>query len=248
VTLNSAILHGLTFALLIGLGTGGATVFGGVFALRFKAGMSLLLGFSSGAVIGVALLDLLPEALEVAGARFHPLTLTTAVVLGFAAYLAADRGGAGLTADGSPFRRHLGPASLTAHSLMDGLGIGLAFQFSSTTGLIVAAAVLAHDLCDGANTVIMSLAAGASPGTAKRWLAADALAPLVGIVIARLIAVPGPVLGLLLALFAGFFLYVGASDLLPKSHRDRPQRSTVAATLAGLGFIYAVVRLTASGQ
>jgi len=245
VTLNSAILHGLTFALLIGLGTGGATVFGGVFALRFKAGMSLLLGFSSGAVIGVALLDLLPEALEVAGARFHPLTLTTAVVLGFAAYLAADRGGAGLTADGSPFRRHLGPASLTVHSLMDGLGIGLAFQFSTVVGLIVAAAVLAHDLCDGANTVILSLASGSSPATAKRWLAADALAPLAGIVIAQLIVVPSPILALLMALFAGFFLYVGASELLPRSHLHRPRRSTMLATLLGLAFIYAIVRLAA---
>jgi ZIP family zinc transporter len=106
---------------------------------------------------------------------------------------------------------------------MDGLGIGLAFQFSSMAGLIVAAAVLAHDLCDGANTVILSLGAGSSPRTAKQWLVADALAPLAGIVVAQLIAVPSPILALLMALFAGFFLYVGASELLPKSHQDRPR-------------------------
>lgn len=245
---NSAIPHGLPLALLIGVATGAATAFGGVFALRFRSAMGLLLGFSSGAVIGVALLDLLPEAMEVGGSRVHPLTLMTAVVLGFAAYLATDRGGAALadepSSHGRHLGRHLGPASLTIHSLTDGLGIGLAFQFSSVAGLIVAAAVLAHDLCDGANTVILSLAAGSPPRTARRWLAADALAPLAGIVVAQLIAVPGPILALLMALFAGFFLYIGASELLPKSHQDRPKRSTLAATLLGLGFIYAVVRMT----
>jgi zinc transporter ZupT len=251
VAFNTAILHGLPFALLIGLATGAATAFGGVFALRFKSALGLLLGFSSGAVIGVALLDLLPEAMEVGGSHFRPLTLTTAVAVGFAAYLVADRGGAALAGEPSPQKRHLGrhrgPASLTVHSLMDGLGIGLAFQFSSMAGLIVAAAVLAHDLCDGANTVILSLGAGSSPRTAKQWLVADALAPLAGIVVAQLIAVPSPILALLMALFAGFFLYVGASELLPKSHQDRPRRSTIAATLMGLGFIYAVVRMTSGG-
>jgi ZIP family zinc transporter len=239
VFLGAAILHGLPFALLMGVATGAATAFGGVFALRFKSAMGLLLGFSSGAVIGVALLDLLPEALRVAGPAVRPLSLTTAMAAGFAAYLAADR----LAMTGAPAQRHLRPASLTVHSLMDGLGIGLAFQVSSISGLTIAAAVLAHDLCDGANTVIVSLAAGSPPTTAKRWLAADSLAPLAGILIARLVQVPRPTLALLMALFAGLFLYVGASDLLPKSHRDRPRRSTVAATLAGLGFIYAVVRM-----
>jgi len=246
VTPNPASLHELPFALLIGVATGAATIGGGAFALRFRSAMGALLGFSSGAVIGVALLDLLPEAIAIGGPHVRPLTLTTAVVVGFAAYLAVDRGTTAMAGASSRSRRHLGPASLTLHSLMDGLGIGLAFQFSSVAGLVVAAAVLAHDLCDGANTVILSLTAGSPRKTARRWLAADALAPLVGIVMARLVAVPTPILAWLMALFAGFFLYIGASELLPKSHRDRPRGSTVVATLLGLAFIYTVVSLTAS--
>jgi zinc transporter ZupT len=234
--------HGFPLAVLIGLASGAATIFGGLFALKFKSALGLFLGFSSGAVIGVAMFDLLPEAMEVGGSHFQPLTLTTAVAIGFAAYLTAHRGASARAGDQVVHRAHLGPASLTAHSLMDGLGIGLAFQISSAAGLIVATAVLAHDLCDGANTVILSLAAGSSSVTARRWLAADSLAPLVGIIIARLIVVPAPILALLLALFAGFFLYIGASELLPKSHDDRPRLSTIMATLLGLCFIYAVVK------
>lgn len=229
--------------LLIGLATGAATLFSGMIALRFRAWLDLFLGFSSGAVIGVALFDLLPEAFELGGAHFAPLSLTAAVAVGFAVYLTADRA-ALLAARGAPgHRAHLGPASLTAHSLMDGLGIGFAFQVSPAAGAILAVAVLAHDCLDGANTVTLSLAGGAEAPTARRWLAADALAPLVGIGIARLVTVPAGPLALLLAVFAGVFLYIGAAELLPRSHDRRPRASTIAATLLGLAFIYVVVRL-----
>jgi ZIP family zinc transporter len=121
----------------------------------------------------------------------------------------------------------------------------LAFQVSEAAGVIVAIAVLAHDFLDGANTVTLSLSGGASASTARRWLVADAAAPLVGVLIARLVAVPATTLALLLALFAGFFLYIGASELLPRSHERRPRLSTTAATALGLAFIYVVVRLAA---
>jgi ZIP family zinc transporter len=233
----------LILVLLIGAATGAATLFGGALAFRFRSALDLFLGFSSGAVIGVALLDLLPEALDLGGTHFKPLTLTTAVAVGFALYLVVDRAALILSHGSEGHRGHLGPASLTAHSLMDGLGIGFAFQVSSAAGAIVAFAVLAHDFLDGANTVTLSLAGGAAPPTARRWLAADALAPILGIGIARLITVPADVLAVLLAVFAGFFLYIGASELLPRSHDRRPRLSTIAATALGLGFIYVVVRL-----
>lgn len=229
--------------LLIGVMTGAATMLGGELALRFRSVLGLFLGFSSGAVIGVALFDLLPEAIELGSPHFSPLTITAALAVGFALYLVADRTALILSQGAGSYRAHLGPCSLTAHSLMDGLGIGFAFQVSSAVGALVAFAVLAHDFVDGANTVTVSLAGGATPPTARRWLLADAIAPLVGISIARLIDIPATDLALLLAVFAGFFLYIGASDLLPRSHDGRPQLSTIAATLLGLCLIYGVVRL-----
>ena len=51
----------------------------------------------------------------------------------------------------------LGAASLSLHSFLDGVGIGLAFKVSTTVGAIVAAAVLAHDFSDGVNTVSVIL-------------------------------------------------------------------------------------------
>jgi ZIP family zinc transporter len=46
-----------------------------------------------------------------------------------------------------------------------------------------------------------------------------------------------------LALFAGFFLYIGASELLPDSHHRYPRAWTTVATLLGAGLIWLVVRL-----
>jgi zinc transporter ZupT len=236
--------HGLDLLLAaIGLATGAATLAGGYLALRVRSTGGLLLAFSSGAVIGVALCDLLPEALEL-GQRAHPLAdIATAMVVGFAVYFAIDRLATIATAGAGSHRGHLGAGSLTLHSLMDGLGIGFAFQASAAVGLIVAVAVLAHDLVDGLNTVTLSLTGGCERPTARRWLVADATTPLIGIGISRLVAVPGPVLSLVLALFAGFFLYIGASELLPQSHAAAPRLSSVAATLLGVGLIYAVVKL-----
>jgi zinc transporter ZupT len=199
-------------------------------------------------VIGVALFDLLPEALALGVHAAAPQIVLGLVGAGFCgdmllertASAAAERGQAAAARHG-----HLGPASLTAHSLLDGLGIGLAFQVAPAVGVVVAAGVLAHDFSDGINTVTLSLSGGGGGGRARGWLAADALAPLLGIGVTRLFAIGAGPLGLALAVFAGFFLYIGAAALAPASHRALPRLWTSLATLAGMGFIWVVVRLAA---
>ena len=200
-------------------------------------------------MIGVALFDLLPEALALGVHAAAPTVVLGLVGVGFCGYMLLER-----AASAAAERRreqgghggHLGPASLTAHSLLDGLGIGLAFQVAPAVGVVVAAAVLAHDFADGVNTVTLSLSGGGGAGRARGWLAADAIAPLVGIGVTRLFSVGEGPLGLVLALFAGFFFYIGAAALAPASHRALPRLWTSLATLAGMAFIWVVVRL-ASG-
>src|SRR5579872_3051601 len=117
--------------LLVGVLTGLATFAGGSLALRFGSSIALLAGLSGGAVVGVALCDLLPEALELSRGSHTFLDVTIAVAGGFATYFTLERTCDALKESGRGYRRHLAPASLTLHSLMDGLGIGLAFQVSS---------------------------------------------------------------------------------------------------------------------
>ncbi|MDB5259548.1 MAG: hypothetical protein JWO73_756 [Candidatus Taylorbacteria bacterium] len=241
--------------ILIAIGAFVATFLGGLFALRVRDKLHLVLGFSAGAVVGVAFFDLLPESLDLAGTHFQASTITAVVAAGFVLFMIADRFlfPHHHDADHCENEHHehhlqarrgsLGAGSLSIHSFLDGIGIGLAFQVSPTVGLIVAFAVLAHDFSDGINTVSMIVKNGGERKLALKWLLVDAAAPVIGIIASSFIRVPEASLGMLLALFCGFFLYIGASDLLPESHHAHPTVWTTVATVLGIAVLYGAVNL-----
>jgi len=128
-----------------------STLAGGLLALRLRDSLHLILGFSAGAVIGVAFFDLLPEAINF-GAPFHtPATVLSWTAIGFLFYLVLDRI-LRIHGDSVP-RGRVAAGVLCLHSLLDGMAIGLAFQASHQLGIVVAVAVLTHDFSDGINTM-----------------------------------------------------------------------------------------------
>jgi zinc transporter ZupT len=233
-------------ALLFGFATVISTLLGGLFALWRKDKLHLILGFSAGAVVGVAFFDLLPESLDLAHSRYTNSTVTLAVAVGFLAFMLLSRmilvHPHVEDCENDRHQGRLGALSLSLHSLLDGLGIGLAFQASKAAGLVVAIAVLAHDFSDGLNTVSFVLKHDGKVVEARRWLIADAVAPLIGVLISFGIRLPQTTLGLVLAVFCGFFLYIGASDLLPESHHKHPTLVTSVLTILGAAVIYGAVR------
>jgi ZIP family zinc transporter len=230
---------------LFALATSVSTLLGGLFALRFKDSLHLILSFSAGAVIGVAFFDLMPEALELASPHYGITNVTAVIALGFVAFMILNNWFViGRGVEGCENEHHsegVAVASLLVHSFLDGVGIGLAFKVSPAVGLVVGAAVLAHDFSDGINTVGLVL-----KGEGERplgWLVADALAPLLGVISTLFFSVPSKSLGILLAVFCGFFLYIGASDLLPESHHGHPVFWPTVMTVAGVGVLFVAVRL-----
>jgi len=105
----------------------------------------------------------------------------------------------------------------------------------------VAIAVLTHDFSDGINTMNVVLKNRGDRSLGFRWLLLDALAPAVGIAATRAFVLPGEAFGVVLALFAGFFLYIGASDLIPESYHAHPKFLTTAMTLAGAAVLYLAI-------
>lgn len=238
---SEALSAGSALPVAFGAAASVATFLGGLLALRLGKRINLVMALTAGVVLGVALFDLLPEALKIGAGLYQTRTLCAALGLGFVTYMIADRV---LSARSTTnvLRPHLGPASLTVHSFLDGMGIGLAFQVSIATGGVIALAVLAHDLSDGVNTVGLALA-GSRREDARRWLTANAAAPLVGVIVGQIVQVPASVLALLLAAFAGMFFYIGACELLPRSYLSNPTATTTAATLAGMAIMFCVVTL-----
>ena len=213
-------MHLSMTVLLVSLATFVSTLTGGVFALRFRDRLHLILGFSGGAVLGVVLFNLIPESLALSAGRFGVPGTMAVLTAGFLAYMVLDRvvalhGGHDGERGRTERRGELGAGSLCVHSFLDGFFIGLAFKVSATVGTVVAVAVLVHDFSDGINTVGLILKNKGSKRTAFRWLLLDAIAPVVGAASTLMFTLQGPMLGLALAAFAVFFLYIGASDLVP---------------------------------
>jgi zinc transporter ZupT len=233
------------------------TFAGGLLALKLAARMHWVLGFSAGAVVAVAFFDLLPEALELGAGTFGVTRVFACAAAGFLVYLLFDRV---MLSHGQRFRHQftagqpgargaahgratLFAGSLSLHSFLDGIAIGLAFQASTAVGAVVAIAVLTHDFSDGINTMNVVLRNDSNRRRALRWLLADAIAPGLGIFSTLFFRVQGDALGIILALFSGFFLYIGASDLIPESHRAFPRALTTLMTLLGIAVLYAAVTL-----
>jgi zinc transporter ZupT len=238
-------------ALLLGCAALVATLLGGAFALRYQDKLHLILGFSAGAVLGVALFDLLPESFDLATKSYSPPTVTLFVAIGFFAFMFLNRVVLLHPEDeehaGHGHRRRgtLGAASLSIHSFLDGVAIGLAFKVSTAVGAVVAAAVLAHDFSDGINTVTVILKNRGKGIRALRWLLLDAVAPLLGVASTYLYTLSDPQLGIVLSLFCGFFLYLGASDLLPESHHRHPKVLTGLMNIAGATVVWLAIHFAA---
>jgi zinc transporter, ZIP family len=232
-----------------------STGVGGLVALRHRDRLHLILGFTAGVLLGLVSLDLLPEVFSLnRGQRVLNLPVVTLpFVLGFLILHLVERGMGVHRGHEQEYGTHhhhepsLGLASagaLSAHSFMDGVGIGLAFQVGSGLGLAVALAVIAHDFADGINTVSLMLRHGNSVHRARVMLAVDACAPLLGAASTLLFAVPDRVLALYLSFFAGFLLYLATGDILPEAHAHHPTRLTMVATVCGVLFIGTVVALS----
>jgi ZIP family zinc transporter len=208
--------------------------------------LHLVLGFSAGAVLGVAFFDLMPEAL-LAGHNIDSRVMTATVALGFFFYVLLDRA-VSIQGHHSPVEKHrrrgwIGATSLSFHSFLDGLAIGVAFQAGQAMGIVVSVAVLIHDFSDGLNTVNVVIKNGGDRKITLRWLIVDAVAPIIGALTSLALHFSEGMIAVVLALFSGFFLYIGASDLLPESHHAHPRFLTTLATFAGAATLYGVTQI-----
>lgn len=226
------------------------TLAGGAFAFKYQRYILYIMAISAGLVIGIAFLDLIPEVTAVAQHEHIDIRLLMVTLLcGFVAIFLLEK----LTIihsekqhDAPGHHHHVGLAGaigLSFHSFLDGLAIGVGFKAGTSVGVVVLIAVVAHDFADGLNTVTFMLATKNEPEKTIALLIVDAIAPVVGALCAGFVRIEPRVLAFQIAFFAGFLLYLGASDLLPQVH-THPRRALIASTVGGLlsaaGIVYAL--------
>jgi ZIP family zinc transporter len=205
-------------------------------------------------MLGLVAFDLLPELFDLSDAVFLGVpTVMVAFAAGFLMLHFVERSVAMHGAHEGEYEPHhhhnpdVGVASavaLAAHSFLDGVGIGLAFQVDNTVGFAVALAVIAHDFADGLNTVTVMRTHGNSRHRQVVMLVVDAVAPVLGALSTLFFSVGDHVLALYLGAFAGFLLYLATADILPEAHARHPSRLTLVSTLGGVGLMWFVVAAT----
>jgi zinc transporter ZupT len=234
-------------AVLVSVGALVSALAGGLVAMRAATAVGVVIAVGAGIRIGAAFFDLVPDSVEHLGSLDAAMIFTA---LGFLAFYAVEK----VTAlhvghetatemeHGESAHRHIGligAGGMSLHSFLDGVALAAGLVIGGGLGLVIAVVVIVHRFSDGIGIVSFMLASRTSLRETYWWVAIVAVAPVLGVALGLLLTVPDPVLGGMLAVFAGFFLYIGAAELLPEAHRAQRSSWLVLATLAGVAAIYA---------
>lgn len=243
-------------AIFLALISAVAAQVGGFLALNKRSRLGITLGFTAGALIGLVAFGLLPEIFELAEEQELDFAWPmAALVAGFLGFHTIEKF---ILIHHSHEKQyavhkhpHVGVASglaLAGHSLLDGVSIGLAFQVDESVGVAVAIAVIGHRFVDGFNGVNLILQNKGSRNLALKVLAIVAVAPVLGVLATFLFALPETLLAIYLGFFAGFLIYIGASDILPQAHSKGSSRVIIAMTVLGAVVMYCITRLAHGGH
>lgn len=218
---------------------------GGVLSPRFLQRRTLpLVGFAAGALLAAAFLDALPEAtvfLGPAAARWAFGGFVAAALVEWAAGAHGHQAAA-------PAHRALPPLLLVSdalHNLVDGATIAAAWLVSPRAGLATAIAVVAHEVPEEVGDFALLTHAGWPRRRALGALFAVQLTSVAGALGVTAAARAAEALAhVVVAVAAGSFLYIGATDLLPELRAHRRGRVIGLGFATGAGLV-ALARLLA---
>jgi zinc transporter ZupT len=228
-----------------------AAFLGGYTALRSRHWLHFAMAFTSGLVLGLVTFDLLPEIFDITKTKnLDPVWPMIALTAGFLLFHLFEKFVPLHEAGEERYEPHRHPklgvaraVALSGHSFLDGLSIGVAFQVSTAVGTAVSIAVIGHRFADGFDTTTFMLFHQNKLKHIRRWLAAVIIMPVVGGLASLTFSLSESVLAIYLGFFAGFILYIAASNLLPQAHSEDSSKKTFGLTLLGVLFIFIVTRL-----
>jgi zinc transporter ZupT len=228
-----------------------AALAGGYIAIASRERINLALGFTAGVILGVVAFDLLPEIFNISNrTSLDIMWPMVALVSGFLVFHIVEKAILLHNSNEEQYGPHqhpnvgmAGAVALCGHSFLDGLSIGVAFQVNTSVGVAVAVAVIAHRFADGFNTTNIMLFHKNKITTAKKMLYIAALMPILGGLSTLYFDFSESVLAIYLGFFAGFLLYIGASDILPQAHSKNSSRTTIATTVFGTIFMFLITCL-----
>jgi zinc and cadmium transporter len=242
--------------LLIAATTAGSLIslLGGIYLLYGKWAVKKMqrvaVPFAAGALLAAAFLDLLPEALH--DGNYEIVLRIT--LIGFLVFFVLERSLSWFHHhhDESESHAHSDRNVLlivigdTLHNFLDGLAIGAAFLVSPATGIVTTIAIAAHEIPQEIGDFGLMLSKGVRR---RNVLLVNLISALVTVIGAAVVFGFGESLhiseAVLLAITAGFFIYIAASDIIPMIHAE-PKRHIANIQTAVLVFGVVFVGATAT--
>jgi ZIP family zinc transporter len=102
-------------------------------------------------------------------------------------------------------------------------------------------ALLAHAFSDGLNTVSLLIKSGKWTRNSFALLGVDAVMRISGAALGSMVALSDNSVGIYLAVFSGFVIYLATSHILPEAHSRHPSRLTMLATVIGVLAMWLIV-------
>jgi zinc and cadmium transporter len=207
-----------------------------------------LVSYAVGALLGVALLALLPEALE----TLAPVPVFETLLAGILVFFILERLVLLRHCHTDECHVHASTAALVIvgdafHNFIDGAIVATAVMSSIPLGINTALAVAAHEIPQEVGDVAILLAAGYSRRRALILNIVSGASGIVGALFAFATVSVIPSIGpYVLAFSSASLLYIAMSDLIPGLHRGQIDRNSVRQVLliaAGIGTIVACERL-----
>ncbi len=197
-----------------------------------------LISYAVGALLGVSLLAILPEALE----TIPPVRAFSTLLAGILLFFVLEKLVLWRHCHTHDCEVHDSAVPMVLigdafHNFVDGAVIGAAVMTSPSLGVSSAIAVSAHEIPQEMSDFAILLHAGYSRGRALLINGLSVIAGAAGALLAVLAfdVVPA-LLPYSLALAASSFLYVAMADLIPGLHRARTDASSFRqVVLVGLG-------------
>jgi ZIP family zinc transporter/zinc and cadmium transporter len=233
-------MNSFAWSLLLGATAALANVLGGVLIVRHhwsRGYLKYFIALGSGFMLATALLEMIPEGLELAGPGALALVLGGYLLVHFFEHTIVAHFHFGEETHPEEFvHPRLGTTAafgMAIHAFFDGAAIAAGFIVSPVLGIIVFLAIFLHKIPDGFTIASVMMASGQGPRRAMAAAMLMGLTTLVGVGTMWLFR--GYVaLGLLLS--AGATLYVAASDLMPEVNRE-PGIFMAVWVFAGVGLM-----------
>ena len=248
----------IIWLLVVVLVCGAVSMLGGVMLLtesRFAYGLQKwAVPFAAGSLLAAAFLDLIPEAIETDGERVDMVMMM--VLVGFLVFFVFGQV-LGL------FHKHGHEDETTGHSkraatmmivvdlihmFIDGLVIGVSFLAGPITGIVSTIVVAAHEIPQEIGDFAVMIKSGMSR---KRILIIQSLQAMMLVPGALLAYLWGDGmldgLSMVLALTAGFFVHIAASEIIPSMQKEHSRGTfyrEIAGTIMGSVVVSVVILLT----